>query len=192
MDFVITTSSGTVDIKTVRSRRKSMGLQIMADGSVLARVPYWVTNTQVKSFLREHTDWIVKKSSERKKICDRNQKIGAPPYGDLTAAKRRRVRDLIAGRVDHYCEKMGVSVGRIAVRNQKTRWGSCSAKGNVNFNYLLAYLPEKLLDYVVIHELAHRKHMDHSKEFWEEVKRYCPDYKECRKQLREYRPGQED
>ena len=82
--------------------------------------------------------------------------------------------------------EMDVQVGRITIRNQKTRWGSCSAKGNVNFNYQLYYMPPELMDYVIVHELAHRRHMDHSALFWAEVKRYCPDYKVYRNQLKKY------
>ena len=80
----------------------------------------------------------------------------------------------------------GENSGYGTVKDQKTRWGSCSAKGNVNFNYQLAFLPDELLDYVVIHELAHRRHMNHSRAFWAEVEKYCPDYLERREQLKEY------
>ena len=115
------------------------------------------------------------------------REISAPPLKDLPASERKRVRDIIVRRVNYYCAYMRVSVGQVAVRSQKTRWGSCSTKGNVNFNYLLAYMPEELLDYVVIHELAHRRYMNHSKDFWSEVEKYCPDYKKRRKELKEYR-----
>ena len=87
----------------------------------------------------------------------------------------------------YYSGKMQVEYGRITIRNQKTRWGSCSSKGNLNFNYRLFYLPEELLDYVVIHELAHRRYMNHSMQFWQEVAAYCPNYDRYRKKLGEYR-----
>ena len=93
----------------------------------------------------------------------------------------------IVDRVRFYQKKMGVTVGRVAIRNQKTRWGSCSAKGNLNFNYQIYYLPDELLDYVVVHELAHRRHMNHSDEFWREVEKYFPMYRQCRKRLKEIR-----
>ena len=81
---------------------------------------------------------------------------------------------------------MGVTYGRISMRNQKTRWGSCSSNGNLNFNNRLLFVPKELVDYVVVHELAHRKEMNHSNAFWNVVEKYMPDYKERRKKLREY------
>ena len=80
---------------------------------------------------------------------------------------------------------MGVSYGSITVREQKTRWGSCSAKGNLNFNWKLVLMPEEILDYVVVHELAHRLQMNHSTEFWDEVDKILPDYRKRRQWLKE-------
>lgn len=87
--------------------------------------------------------------------------------------------------VEKYAKIIGVDYGRITIRAQKTRWGSCSAKRNLNFNCLLMLLREELRDYVIIHELCHIKEMNHSPAFWKEVEKYCPDHKSLRKELRE-------
>ena len=88
-------------------------------------------------------------------------------------------------RVEYYARLMGISYGRITIREQKTRWGSCSGKGNLNFNWKLTLMPAELLDYVVVHELAHRKEMNHSRKFWKIVEQVLPDYRERRRRLRE-------
>ena len=93
--------------------------------------------------------------------------------------------EVIPKRVKYFAPIVGVTYGRITIRNQKTRWGSCSAKGNLNFNCLLMLTPPKVLDYVVIHELCHRKEMNHSKSFWAEVEKVMPDYKEAVRWLKE-------
>ena len=88
-------------------------------------------------------------------------------------------------RLKHFAPLMGVNYEKVTIRNQKGRWGSCSSKGNLNFNYRLHYLPQELMDYVVVHELSHRVYMNHSPEFWALVQRYMPNYKECQRKLRE-------
>lgn len=87
--------------------------------------------------------------------------------------------DYIPGRVKYYSDIMEVTYGKITIRNQKTRWGSCSGKGNLNFNCLLMLMPPEVIDYVVVHELCHRKEMNHSKAFWKEVEKILPNYKEA-------------
>ena len=82
-----------------------------------------------------------------------------------------------------WAARMKVTYGRITIRDQKTRWGSCSSEGNLNFNCRLLFVPDRIVDYVVIHELAHRRFMNHSKAFWKEVEKYMPDYKERKKLL---------
>ena len=93
---------------------------------------------------------------------------------------------VIPERVRFYAPVVGVTYGRITIRNQRTRWGSCSAKGNLNFNCLLMKAPPEVLDYVVVHELCHRLEMNHSPRFWAQVERVLPDYKVSRKWLREH------
>ena len=163
-----------IRVQVIRSGRKSLGLEVRPDGTVLARIPARLSDRELKAFIEKQQDWILKKVDQVKKRADARTKIKVPSM------------DALSDRVKYYCAVMQVKVGRITIRNQKTRWGSCSSAGNVNFNYQLYYLSDELLDYVVVHELAHRRHMDHSKEFWSEVARYCPDYRARRKQLKEY------
>ena len=98
----------------------------------------------------------------------------------------RRAAEYIPGRVRHYAALLEVSPRKITIRSQRTRWGSCSAKGNLNFNCLLMLTPPEVMDYVVVHELCHRKEMNHSPRFWADVERILPDYKVRRKWLKDH------
>ena len=100
---------------------------------------------------------------------------------------RQRAKEKLRERVEYYASEMGVTYNRIFIKEQKTRWGSCSSSGNLNFNWKLILIDEELLDYVVVHELAHRKQMNHSQQFWQEVEKILPDYKERRRRLKEFR-----
>lgn len=177
---------GEIRLPVIRSARKSLGLEVRDVNTVLARIPARVSDRELKAFVEAHRDWILKKTAVMAEREANRKSTPAPPPELLSKMDRMKIQLKIGKRVRHYCEIMGVTVGYVTVKNQKTRWGSCSAKGNVNFNYQLAFLPDELLDYVVIHELAHRRHMDHSEAFWAEVEKYCPDYLERRKQLKEY------
>ncbi len=172
-------------IQVIRSARKSIGLEVRAGGEVFARIPGRLSDRELKKFLEEHKGWIFDKVRLSEEREEKRKAVDAPRLGEMTAAQTVRMKERFLERVRHYSGLMGVAVGRVTVRSQKSRWGSCSAKGNLNFNYLLYFLPEELLDYVVVHELAHRRHMNHSGEFWEEVGRYFPDYKRCRRELKE-------
>ena len=154
------------NIQIIKSKRRSLGLEVRPDGSVVVRIPnsHYMMNRQ-----------------------DIRISTNAVKYDELTAEERLRIKDTFVKKAAYYSQIMGVSVGNITIRNQKTRWGSCSSKGNLNFNYQLYYMPEELMDYVVIHELAHRRYMNHSEQFWAEVEKYCPDYRSRRNSLRLYR-----
>lgn len=177
---------GEIRISVIRSARKSLGLEVRDANTVLARIPTRVSDRELKAFVENHRSWILEKTEVMAEREEKRKSTPAPPPELLSKTDRMKIQLKIGKRVRHYCEAMGVTVGYVTVKNQKTRWGSCSAKGNVNFNYQLAFLPDELLDYVVIHELAHRHHMNHSRAFWAEVEKYCPDYLERREQLKEY------
>ena len=177
----------TMTLRVIRSARKTIGLQVKEDGEVLLRIPNRLSARALQDFLNREQSWIWQKAEQMQSRIKQREATGATPVGQLSREELEKIKEKIGSRVRYYSKIMGVTVGRITIRNQKTRWGSCSSKGNLNFNYQLYYLPEELLDYVVIHELAHRRHMNHSADFWAEVEKYCPDYKIYRKQLNEYR-----
>ena len=163
----------------IRSRRKTMCLQVKEDGQVVVRAPLRMPKQQIQEFVQKHESWILKKqelawkNSQRPVITDQERREG------MEAARR-----YIPQRVAYFAQRMDVTYGRITIREQKTRWGSCSSKGNLNFNWKLMRMPPEALDYVVVHELAHRKEMNHSERFWAIVEKELPDYRERRKMLR--------
>jgi hypothetical protein len=117
------------------------------------------------------------------------RKNNFPPYDLLTSKEKSVIKQAFEERVAYHAQIMGITYGRISVRDQKTRWGSCSSKGNLNFNYRLYYMPQHLMDYVIIHELSHRRQMNHSRLFWAEVEKYCPYYKKCMNELKTVFPN---
>ncbi len=102
----------------------------------------------------------------------------------FTEISKERARKQIVDRVEYYRQFIQEPVGKIRIKDQKTRWGSCSSKGNLNFNWRLSLMAPEILDYVVVHELCHLKYMNHSSEFWAHVGKILPNYKELRKRLR--------
>lgn len=175
-----------MNIEIIKTKRKTISLEIQREGRVIVRAPLGITERELEDFIESHKSWIERK---RRLLEERKQQalsIKAPPSDEISPQEWKQIKTSFAEAVEEYCHRMNVTVGRITIRDQKTRWGSCSAKGNVNFNYRLYYMPRELMEYVVVHELAHRKHMDHSARFWEEVARYCPKYRIHRKELKKY------
>ena len=172
-----------VTYTVLRSDRKTVALQIK-NGSVLVRAPKQMREEAIRRFVLEHTDWIEKQLARLAEKERAMAEVKPLTYEELLALAER-ARRVIPGRVRYYAERLGVSYGRITIRHQKTRWGSCSSSGNLNFNCLLMLAPPEVLDSVVVHELCHRKHMNHSKEFWNMIENILPDYKEHRKWLKE-------
>jgi len=155
----------------IRARRKTLGLQIK-DGKVIVRAPMRLPRATIDAFVTKHEDWIVKNLA-KERAGQNLPKLTEQELGTLA----KQAKEVIPARVAYYAALLGVEYGRITIRTQKTRWGSCSAKGNLNFNCLLMLAPSEVLDSVVVHELCHRKHMNHSKAFYDEIARVMPDYK---------------
>ncbi len=174
-----------IKVEVIRSRRRSIAIEIKRNGGVTVRAPYKMPNAAIKAFIEEKQDWIkkhLKKAKEREKDEEEIEPLTVELLEELFEEAKRD----IPIRVKAFAEKMNVSYGRITIKNQKTRWGSCSSKGNLNFNCLLMLAPEEVRDYVVIHELAHRKQMNHSAAFWKEVETMMPEYKERRAWLKKH------
>lgn len=169
-----------MEYELIRSRRRSLALQLKPDGTVLVRAPLRAPKWQIEAFLRQHWDW-VERERARQAALPKAEKLSGE---ELTALKKRARRVFLA-RAAYYAPVVGVSYTRITVRSQRTKWGSCSAKGGLNFNCLLLLAPAEVLDYVVVHELCHRREMNHSARFWAEVERVLPDYAAARKWLRQ-------
>ena len=164
----------------VRSDRKTIAIHITPGGKVEVRCPRRCSRREVEAFVVSKQDWIRR---HLEVIARRPEQPPLQAEEIRNLAKQAAV--ILPQKVRHFASQIGVSYGRITIRSQKTRWGSCSAQGNLNFNCLLMLMPQEVQDYVVIHELCHRKHLNHSLEFWETVQQYCPDYQIHKKWLKE-------
>ena len=173
-------------VTVIRSNRKTVAIQVNSDLSVTVRAPRSASEKDIEEILKKKEAWISKHIEKIKKTKER---LEAESTEKLTREKvialAEEALKVIPERVEYFAKVIGATYGKITIRNQKTRWGSCSSKGNLNFNCLLMLAPSEVLDYVVVHELCHRKQMNHSKAFWLEVEKVLPNYKEVRKWLKE-------
>ena len=174
-----------LSVLLVRSSRKTLAVQIRADGTVIARAPLRMPKDRILCFLSEKASWI---RMQQGRMQER-EKMRQQARIHLDAAQekelRERAKSVLAQRTAYFARQIGVTYGRITVRDQKTRWGSCSQTGNLNFNFRLILAPLEVLDYVVVHELCHRRQMYHSAQFWQEVAQVLPDYRKRKAWLTE-------
>lgn len=159
-----------MEYRVIRSRRKTIAIEITPAGEVLIRSPLRASQREIRQFVESKEHWILSHLPR--------EPIPALSPEEL-AVLSKQARQIIPDRTAYWSEILGVSYGRITIRCQHTRWGSCSSKGNLNFNCLLMLAPPEVLDYVIVHELCHRKHMNHSPAFWAEVAQILPDYAYC-------------
>ncbi|HDH07765.1 MAG TPA: M48 family peptidase [Candidatus Moranbacteria bacterium] len=161
-----------------------MRLSIYCDGNLVATRPQGLSENSVERFIIQKANWILSKLEHFKKFKGnfffRNNKAEYLKH-------KEEARKFIGNRIEHFNNFYNFQFNRINIRNQKTRWGSCSKKGNLNFNYKVALLPARIADYIIVHELCHLKEFNHSKEFWDLVSRTAPDHRDIRKELRNSR-----
>ena len=172
----------------VYSRRRTCAISISAEGEITLRVPLRTSETEIRHLLLEKQRWIITHYLEAMEHAKNR------PVSDLTATQRAALekryieaaRDYFPKRVAYYQPLTGGSYSRISIRDQKTRWGSCSAKGTLSFNWRLMLAPLTVLDYVVVHELCHLTYMNHSQAFWQAVEAVYPDYRSARQWLKDH------
>ena len=175
------------DMELVRSSRKTIAVEIYPDLRIKLRAPFRTPPYRIMEFLKAKERWIDLHLEKMRQRQESN--TDQPPANAISEEERKQLTELakqrIPQRVAFFAARMGVTYGRIMIRNQKTRWGSCSQSGNLNFNCRLMKMPPEVLDYVIVHELCHRKQMNHSRAFWEEVGKVLPDYRVTRQWLKE-------
>ena len=173
-------------IKIIRGRRRTFALS-WENGGFVCRVPYLAGDRAVRSFLKKNEGWMDRQLAEQARISEYLRREGRLSEAELAALKKA-AKKTIPERVAHYAPLVGVSCGRISIRAQQTRWGSCSAKGNLNFNCLLMLAPPEVLDSIVVHELCHRLEMNHSPRFYAKVLKVFPEYRRWNRWLKENGP----
>lgn len=173
-----------VEYSIIRSDRKTISLKVTPGGQLEVRCPRNVSTRQIRQFVASKQDWI---EAALQKVYLRSS---APVFTrEELKAMTDQAKALFPPRVAFYADRIGVSYGTITIRHQRSRWGSCTAKGNLNFNCLLTQVPPEILDYIIVHELCHRKEMNHSPRFWAEVRAHMPDWEARRAWLKKEGPA---
>ena len=173
-----------LDIPVIFSDRKSVCVEIRRDGTPVIRAPKRMPTRQIEDFIRAHRSWIdthISSVLEKKSKTDLIPALSEAEKASLSVSAERVIPD----RFTFFAERVGVTYGKLTLRFMKSKWGSCSANGDIRINTLLMLAPPFVLDAIVIHELCHRKQMNHSAAFYREVYRVCPDYDKAKAWLKE-------
>ena len=166
-----------------RSSRKTLSIEVRGT-DVIVRAPYYCPQKRIDRFAAQHEAWAAKKLAqniENSRLAGLAGHLSDEEIKDLA----KKAREYIPKRVDFYAKMMGISCGTVTIRCQRTKWGSCSAKGDLNFNCLLMLTPPEVIDSVVVHELCHRREMNHSERFYREVRKVFPEYDKWNKWLKD-------
>ncbi len=160
----------------IRSSRKTLAVQVDSKCNITVRAPYNVTQKEIDFFLNDKKNWL-----EKTIIKQREKQSSRKEYSnEEIEVLRKKAKSVLPEKVKRYSEIMGVTPTAVRINSAKTRYGSCSGKNSINFSLYLMDKDERFIDYVVVHELAHIKHHNHSKDFYSFIERFMPDYKQIR------------
>jgi predicted metal-dependent hydrolase len=164
--------------KVIYSKRKTLAITIK-DGEVIARAPYGFNEKRIEAFINNNQKWI---EEHIKQSVDRMSRLQVTP--EIERKLRIEAKEYLTEKTEYYARIMGIKYGRITITGAKTRFGSCNNKGDIAYSYRLMLFPEKAREYVVVHELSHILHFNHSIDFYREIERIFPDYKERKRLLK--------
>ncbi|MBQ9984658.1 MAG: M48 family metallopeptidase [Lachnospiraceae bacterium] len=164
-----------------RGKRKTLTLQVTQELQLWIKAPIRMPEREIVRFINQRIFWIYKHAKRMQKdselrVCRSDKEI---------YELREKARMVLTGRTEFFAGKLGVTYNKIRIGSQRTRWGSCSSKGTISYNWKLILMPEAVRDYVVVHELCHLLEMNHSPQFWKVVEEIIPNYKEYRRWLKE-------
>lgn len=165
-------------------RARGLRLVVSGDGSVRVSAPLHLSKELIEQFILQKASWVMRKIDACTRVSEYT--LSRNTKRDFDAQKNAAL-DLVKARISEWNRVYGFPFRRITIKNLKTRWGSCSKKGNLNFHYQVIRLPARLVDYLVVHELCHLRELNHSKRFWNLVAQTIPDYSELRRELKRYR-----
>ncbi|MFH1664790.1 MAG: M48 family metallopeptidase [Candidatus Omnitrophota bacterium] len=172
---------GAVSLEKSRRARR-LNISLGTQGRIRVAVPWHVSIDKAVELVSRNVKWVRKFLSKVEKARRAHHTVSQ----GLTGAGREKAGTILADRVSRLAAEYGFSYNRLTVRIQKTRWGSCSSKNNININAKLAELPEKIMDYVLLHELVHTRVKNHGKDFWKELERFLPEARDIDRELKKY------
>lgn len=164
----------------IRSKRKSIALQVDGNCNIIVRAPYSVSQGRIDSFIENNKSWLEKTVAKQLVNMKNRKEYTSQEIEEL----RKKAKEILPLKASCFAGIMGVKPKAVKINSAKKRYGSCSGENNINFSLYLMDKDERFIDYVVIHELAHIKHHNHSKDFYEFISRFMPDYKEISRMYR--------
>ncbi|HXG89815.1 MAG TPA: M48 family metallopeptidase [Vicinamibacterales bacterium] len=179
LDSAAVQSDRVVFVRHVRARRYIM--RVLPDGTVRVTLPRWGIKRDAHAFVESHREWIARQHARQ---WAARPALPAPMPAALERALRQRAARELPVMLFALAAQHGIAVTRVSIRNQRSRWGACSSTGTITLNWRLIQTPAFVSEYVMLHELMHRREMNHSRRFWRLVAECCPGHAEARRWLR--------